>query len=62
MFRELVSLIPGSQIFAIVTMFLVIIICTGVVIWAVKADRSYLEHMKQLPLEKPNNHGEAKDV
>lgn len=62
MFREIVSSVPGNHIFAIAVMLFFILVFTGIVIWALKADRAYLDHMKQLPLDKMNNNGEAKDV
>jgi len=62
MFKELVSLVPGNQVFAIVTMVFFILIFMGIVIWAFRADRSYLDYMKQLPLDKRKKNGEEQDV
>ncbi len=59
MFRDLVSLVPGHQIIAIACMFFFFLVFLGIVFWAIVADRSYINYMKQLPLEKMDNTGEV---
>ena len=61
MFREIISMMPGNEVIAIASMFFFILMFLGVVVWVVRADRSYLDHMKRLPLEKMNNNDEAND-
>ena len=54
-------MMPGNEVIAIASMFFFILMFLGVVVWVVRADRSYLDHMKRLPLEKMNNNDEAND-
>lgn len=62
MFREIITQIPGTDLFAIMSMILFILVFGGVVAWTIKADRAYLDYMKELPLGKDIKNGEADDV
>ena len=61
MFKELIAMVPGNQIFAIAGMLFFLLIFGGIVIWTIKSDRSYLEYMRHLPLEKMKYNGESDD-
>jgi len=62
MFREIITQMPGTDLFAILSMLLFILVFGGVVVWTIKADRVYLDYMKELPLRKDIKNGEADDV
>ena len=50
-FKDLISAIPHSSVFGIVSTIILLLVFAGVVIWAMKLDSHYVENMRQLPLE-----------
>ncbi len=50
-----------TDIIPIITMLFFFIIFLGIVYWAVRADKKYLQKMKELPLEVSTNNGEQND-
>jgi cytochrome c oxidase cbb3-type subunit 4 len=62
MFREIITQIPGTDLFAIMFLLLFILVFGGILVWTIKADRTYLDYMKELPLNKDIKIGEADDV
>jgi hypothetical protein len=51
MIKEIIASTPYSSIFGIVSMIMLLLVFTGVVLWAMKLDNHYIENMRQLPLE-----------
>ena len=66
MFKEVLQSIEGIGIYPIISMIVFIIFFTIVIIWYFKADKKYLNKMKNLPLDNDekinsNNTGEKND-
>ena len=66
MFKEVLESIEGIGIYPIISMIVFFIFFAALIIWYFKADRKYLNKMKNLPLdndEQPNsnNTGEIND-
>jgi len=51
MFSELIKQIPGITIYPIVVTVAFFLTFTGIIIWAIRADRKYVKHMSELPLD-----------
>jgi hypothetical protein len=50
-FKDLISAVPYSSVFGIVSTILLLLVFAGVVVWVMKLDNRYVENMRQLPLE-----------
>ncbi len=66
MFKEVLESIEGIGIYPIISMIVFLIFFTAIIIWYFKADRKYLNKMKNLPLDNneqsnSNNTGELND-
>ena len=58
MFRELFESVSGIEFFGIAAMIFFLLTFMIVVYWSLKADRSYIKKMKEMPLENPETNGE----
>ena len=66
MFKEVLQSIEGVGIYPIISMIVFVIFFAAVIIWYFKADKKYLNKMKNLPLDNDeksnsNNTGEKHD-
>ena len=66
MYKEVLESIEGIGIYTIISMIVFLIFFAALIIWYFKADRKYLNKMRNLPLdndEQPNsnNTGEIND-
>jgi cytochrome c oxidase cbb3-type subunit IV len=66
MFKEVLQSIEGIGIYPIISMIVFVIFFAAVIIWYFKADKKYLNKMKNLPLDNDeesnsNNTGEKHD-
>ena len=61
MFKQLVEQLPGSEIFAIISLVLFFSFFITVIIMAWKKDKNYLRIMEQLPLDSSSGIGEKSD-
>ena len=51
MFKELVAKLPNSDIMGIIGTGVLLLVFAGVVIWAIKLDKRYVDNLSKLPLE-----------
>ena len=61
MISDLLSSAEGVSIYAVIALVSFILVFLGVVVWTFKADKNYLDKMKNLPLSsenKSNNNSE----
>ncbi|MBN1407108.1 MAG: CcoQ/FixQ family Cbb3-type cytochrome c oxidase assembly chaperone [Calditrichaceae bacterium] len=58
MFSEIMSTISGITIFPIITTIIFFLIFIGIVIWAFRADKSYISKMSELPLDSTRINGD----
>lgn len=58
MFGEIISNMPGITIFPIITTALFLLVFIGITIWALRANKSYIKRMSELPLDSSVNNGE----
>lgn len=61
MYKNVLQTIEGIGIFPLISMFIFMAVFLAAVIWFFRADKNYLQHMAQLPLERNrqrNNHDE----
>ena len=64
MYKEVLQSIEGIGIFPIISMIVFVIFFAAVIIWYFKADKKYLNKMKNLPLdndEKSNSNNTGKN-
>ncbi len=61
MIRQVLEGIEGVSIYPIISLVLFCALFIGVVYWVVRADKNYLKHMEELPLDSSNNTGENKN-
>lgn len=61
MFKHIVEQLPGSEIFAIISLLLFFGFFIAIVIWAWKSDKEYLKKMERLPLDSSSINGEKYD-
>ncbi len=54
MFKDILESVNGIEIYAIAGLILFFAMFITIIIWMYRADKSYIEKMKMLPLE--NNH------
>jgi cytochrome c oxidase cbb3-type subunit IV len=55
MFNNILESINGIEIYAITGLAVFLIMFVSVLIWILKVDRTYIEKMEQLPLDKNYN-------
>ncbi|NWF88511.1 MAG: cbb3-type cytochrome c oxidase subunit 3 [Ignavibacteriaceae bacterium] len=55
MYKEVLQSIKGVEVFAIISLFLFILLFVVIVFRTVKLDKKYLNKMAQLPLDSENN-------
>lgn len=60
MYKNVLENINGVEIFPIISLIVFFIFFIVVVIWVLKADKSYLSRMSNLPLEGNNVQGGSK--
>jgi hypothetical protein len=53
-FINYLTSIAGIDIFPLISLMIFFLFFTGLIIYAVKTDKSFIDMMKQLPLEKEN--------
>ena len=58
MFGEIISKMPDITIFPIITTTLFFLVFIGITIWALRANKSYIKRMSELPLDSSINSGE----
>lgn len=58
MFSELIKQIPGIAIYPIVVTIVFFLLFIGIIIWAIRADKKYVKHMSELPLDAQHYEGE----
>jgi cytochrome c oxidase cbb3-type subunit 4 len=58
MLSEIMNTISGITIFPMIATILFFLIFLGIVIWAFKADKSYIKKMSELPLDSTMKNGE----
>ncbi len=51
MIHDIFTSIEGVGLYPIITLILFLVVFVAVGLWALFANREYLDHMKQLPLE-----------
>ncbi len=61
MFKQLVEQLPGSEIFAIISLLLFFGFFITIIIMAGKKDKNYLRRMERLPLDSSPGIGEKSD-
>ena len=61
MFKQLVEQLPGSEIFAIISLLLFFGFFITIVIMAWKKDKKYLRRIERLPLDSSPGNGEKSD-
>jgi len=61
MFKQLIEQLPGSEIFAIISLLLFFGFFISVIIMAWKKDKNYLKRMERLPLDSSPGNGEKSD-
>ncbi|MBU1095717.1 MAG: CcoQ/FixQ family Cbb3-type cytochrome c oxidase assembly chaperone [Ignavibacteriae bacterium HGW-Ignavibacteriae-2] len=54
MFSNNLSSIEGVSVYAIISLIIFVTFFIGITIWVIKADKNYLNHMENLPLENDN--------
>jgi cbb3-type cytochrome oxidase subunit 3 len=62
MYKEVLRAMEGIDGYYLVSLILFMTIFIGVVIWAFKADNSYISKMSSLPLENSNEAGLKKGI
>jgi cytochrome c oxidase cbb3-type subunit 4 len=58
MFREIINSIPGINVLTIITTILFFLVFIGIVVWAVRAKKSYIKKMSELPFDSTIKDGE----
>jgi cytochrome c oxidase cbb3-type subunit 4 len=58
MFGDIISSISGITVFPIVITVVFLMIFIGIIIWAIRADKSYIKKMSELPLDSTMKNGE----
>jgi len=58
MYREIIHSIPGINILAVITTIFFFLIFIGIVVWAVRAKKSYIKKMSELPFDSTIKDGE----
>ena len=58
MFGEIISNMPNISIFPIITTVVFFLVFIGIMIWALRANKSYIKKMSELPLDSPVRNGE----
>ncbi len=51
MFKELFESISGVQIFPVAALLIFFSFFIGLIVWLARADKKWLRHMEQLPLD-----------
>jgi cbb3-type cytochrome oxidase subunit 3 len=62
MFKDIFESMSGINIFGLISMIFFFLVFLGVIYWAIRADKKYLEKMENIPLESSKtdrdlNHG-----
>ena len=55
MFSQNLSSIDGVSIFPIISLVLFFVIFSGILFWALKKDKSYMEKLANIPLQENND-------
>ena len=58
MFGDIINNISGIAILPMITTVIFFLIFIGITIWAMRADKSYIKKMSELPLDSTMNSGE----
>ena len=58
MLSEIMNTISGITIFPMIATILFFLIFLGIVIWAFKADKTYIKKMSELPFDSTMKNGE----
>ena len=61
MFKHIFENIPGLEGYAVFTLLFFFIFFAGIIYWVFRADKSYIQKMKNMPLDNFKNHGEQQD-
>jgi cytochrome c oxidase cbb3-type subunit IV len=57
--RDLIESMAGIEIFGLLSLFIFLIIFSAVIYWTIKADKKYLDKMKNLPLDNSSMNGDV---
>jgi len=57
-FQFLFESTPGIQTFAIIALFIFFVFFTIALIWAIRTDNAYINHLKYLPFDLDNQDGD----
>ncbi|MCH7415816.1 cbb3-type cytochrome c oxidase subunit 3 [Belliella sp. R4-6] len=49
--KDILSSIENIEIYPIISLLIFVLFFVGMFIWVVKADKNYIDHMKDLPFE-----------
>ena len=58
MIRDLIESMAGIEIFGLLSLFIFLIIFSAIIYWTIKADKKYLDKMKNLPLDNSSTNGD----
>jgi cytochrome c oxidase cbb3-type subunit IV len=54
--KDILSSIENIEIYPIISLLIFVIFFVGMFIWVIKADRNYINHMKEMPFnDEPQN-------
>jgi cytochrome c oxidase cbb3-type subunit IV len=54
--KDILSSIENIEIYPIISLLIFVIFFVGMFIWVIKADRKYINHMKEMPFnDEPQN-------
>ncbi|TVP50999.1 MAG: cbb3-type cytochrome c oxidase subunit 3 [Mongoliibacter sp.] len=49
--KDILSSIENIEIYPIISLLIFVVFFVGMFIWVIKADKSYINHMKDLPFD-----------
>ena len=58
MFGEIIKSIPGVNFFTMIMTVVFFLVFIGIVVWAVRANKDYIQRMSALPLDSTIKNGE----
>jgi cbb3-type cytochrome oxidase subunit 3 len=58
MFKDIFESMSGINIFGLISMIFFFLVFLGVIYWAIRADKKYLEKMENMPLESSKTDGD----
>jgi cytochrome c oxidase cbb3-type subunit 4 len=58
MIRDLIESIAGIEFFGLLSLFIFFALFIGILYWTIKADKTYINKMKNLPLDNSTMNGD----